>query len=103
MNSLEKVVSRKTYPNLRQENKSYTEQLNELDEAIAKKSKDKTIILANLRRAVGLITESLKVSVSFTEHEIKFNVRLIFTRSIYLFRSETKKKRQVSPLIDQET
>ncbi|CAF1671611.1 unnamed protein product, partial [Adineta ricciae] len=51
----------KTYPNLRQENKSYTEQLNELDEAIAKKSKDKTIILANLRRAVGLITESLKI------------------------------------------
>lgn len=92
MISLEKSFARKNYPNLRQEHKSYTEQLDELDEAIAKKSKDKAVILANLRRAVGLITESLKVSVSFTEHDIKFNVRLIFTRLIYLFKIKDEDK-----------
>jgi hypothetical protein len=37
------------------------EQLDELDQLIAEKTRDKAIVLSNLRRAVVLITESLKV------------------------------------------
>ncbi|CAF3964875.1 unnamed protein product [Adineta steineri] len=51
----------KNYPTLRQENKSYQEELYELDQLIAEKTKDKAILLSNLRRSVGLITETLKI------------------------------------------
>ncbi|CAF3734325.1 unnamed protein product [Adineta steineri] len=51
----------KNYPTLRQENKSYQEELHELDQLIAEKTKDKAILLSNLRRSVGLITETLKI------------------------------------------
>ncbi|CAF1108472.1 unnamed protein product [Adineta steineri] len=51
----------KNYPTLRQENKSYQEELYELDQLIAEKTKDKTILLSNLRRSVGLITDTLKI------------------------------------------
>ncbi|CAF1185015.1 unnamed protein product [Adineta steineri] len=51
----------KNYPTLRQENKSYQEELHELDQLIAEKTKDKAILLSNLRRSVGLITDTLKI------------------------------------------
>lgn len=52
---------RKNYPTIRQENKTFIEKLDELNQSIQEKNQEKTVILSNLRRAVALVTESLKV------------------------------------------
>ncbi|CAF3361286.1 unnamed protein product [Rotaria socialis] len=51
----------KNYPEIRQENKSFNEKLDELNKLVGDATKDKAIILSNLRRAVLLVTESLKI------------------------------------------
>ncbi|CAF4838089.1 unnamed protein product, partial [Rotaria magnacalcarata] len=51
----------KNYPEIRQENKSFNEKLDELNKLVGGATKDKAIILSNLRRAVLLVTESLKI------------------------------------------
>ena len=52
---------RKHYPEIRQENRMFTERLDESNRLINEKTKEKNIILTNLRRGVGLVTETLKV------------------------------------------
>ena len=52
---------RKIYPDLQQENHRFHEKLEQLDRSVAEKTKNKNILLANLRRAVALVTESLRV------------------------------------------
>lgn len=52
---------RKTYPEIRQENKLFNERADQLSQSIEEKSKDKAVVLSNLRRAVLLVTQSLKV------------------------------------------
>ncbi|CAF3380278.1 unnamed protein product [Rotaria sp. Silwood1] len=52
----------KNYPDIRQQNKSFNEKLDELNKLITTAAQEKAIILSNLRRAVLLVTETLKVS-----------------------------------------
>ena len=44
-----------------QQNKSFADKLDELDVLIKEKQANKTMVLSKLRRAVVLVTESLKV------------------------------------------
>ena len=53
--------SRKNYPDITQQNKLFMEKLDELDKLIEEKQANRTMILSKLRRAVVLVTESLKV------------------------------------------
>ena len=52
---------RKNYPDIIQQNKSFIEKLDELNNAIEEMNTDKAIVLSKLRRAVILVTETLKV------------------------------------------
>ena len=54
-------MSRKTYPELRQEKKLFSEKAEQLSRSIEEKTKEKAVVLSNLRRAVLLVTESLEV------------------------------------------
>jgi hypothetical protein len=56
------LYNRKNYPDIRQQNKTFSEKLDDINKLTDEKMKDKAIVLSNLRRAVALITESLKVS-----------------------------------------
>ncbi|CAF2390913.1 unnamed protein product [Rotaria sp. Silwood2] len=51
----------KNYPDIRQQNKSFDEKLDELNKLIAAATKEKAIILSNLRQAILLVTETLKI------------------------------------------
>lgn len=53
--------SRKNYPEIMQQNKSFMDKLDELNMLIKQKEANKAMVLSKLRRAVVLVTESLKV------------------------------------------
>jgi hypothetical protein len=68
--NFKKEYFRKNYPDIRQQNKLFNEKLEKLNEKIDKKTKDRTMILSNLRRAVVLVTESLKVGEEKDENAL---------------------------------
>ncbi|CAF1098015.1 unnamed protein product [Rotaria sordida] len=51
----------KNYPDIRQQNKSFNEKLDELNQLLTVTTKEKALILSNLRQAVLLVTETLKI------------------------------------------
>lgn len=49
-------------PEIQRENNELVQKLNRLDQYVNEKALEKELVLRNLRRAVGLITETLKVN-----------------------------------------
>ena len=52
---------RKNYPEIRQQNQVYHEKYSRLNEYINERAEEKQKLLINLKHAVALVTETLKV------------------------------------------
>jgi hypothetical protein len=79
--------SRKNYPEILKLNRTSRENLNRLDQMIVERGKEKHVLLSNVRRAVALVTESLKVSRRSTFAHLEL---------ILSFRSRAKRRKRSS-------